>query len=137
MKKTFLSLVVMIALVALYGFMLTTAPEENAGKKIFVDAKCNNCHNVASDSIAAVKSMKNVPDLSSIGAKLSADTLKPYLLKQAKLNDKMHMVKFNGTEEDLGKLVSWLGTLKAAEAKEAPAATEAPAQEAPKPAEAK
>lgn len=129
MKKTFLSLVVMAALVLVYGFMLTDAPEVHPGKKVFMDAKCNNCHNVAVDSIAAVKTMKNVPDLSSVGSTLSADTLKPYLLKQAKLNDKMHMMKFNGSEEDLGKLISWLGTLKAPETKAAPAAQEAPKQE--------
>ena len=123
----------MAGLVAMYGFISTNAPEENAGKKVFVDAKCNNCHNVAVDSIVAVKSMKNVPDLSSIGAKLSADTLKPYLLKQAKLNDKLHMIKFNGSEEDLGKLVAWLGTLKAPEVKTAPEVKDTTAQAAPAP----
>jgi hypothetical protein len=132
-KKTFLSLVVMAGLVAMYGFMLTNAPEENPGKKIFVDAKCNNCHNVAVDSIAAVKVVKNAPDLSSIGTKLSADTLKQYLSKQVKLNDKLHIVKFNGSEEDFGKLISWLGTLNAPETKAAPAndttAQVAPTQE--------
>jgi hypothetical protein len=131
-KKTFFSLVIMAGLVAMYGFISTSTPEENAGKKVFMDAKCNNCHSVAVDSVAAVKSMKNVPDLSSIGVKLSADTLKPYLLKQAKLNDKLHMIKYSGSEEDLGKLVSWLGTLKAPEVKAATEVKDTTAQAAPK-----
>jgi len=137
-KKSLFSLIVVICLVAVYGFIATSTPGDNPGKKVFVDAKCNNCHNVASDSIVAVKAMKNVPDLSSVGSSVAPDSAKKYLLKQAKINDKLHMVKFNGTEEDLNALAGWLGTLKAPVAKECPAIKDTNAvKEAPKKEEGK
>jgi len=112
MKNIFTYLSIIIAIVALYGFAFTISSNDDpAGKKIFIDNKCNMCHTVKSAGIESKKS--DAIDLSNVGAEMKKDDIIKYLKKEMKLNDKDHKTAFKGSDEDLKKLVEWLSTLKA------------------------
>jgi len=112
MKNIFTYLSIIIAIVALYGFAFTISSNDDpAGKKIFIDNKCNMCHTVKSAGIESKKS--DATDLSNVGAEMKKDDMIKYLKKEMKLNDKDHKTAFKGSDEDLKKLVEWLSTLKA------------------------
>ena len=111
MKNIIIYLVLVVAIVALYGFAyaFTTNPDGD-GKKIFVANKCNMCHTVQSQGIESKKS--DAVDLSNVGKDKTVEFLNKYLKKEAKLNDKDHKSSFKGSDEDLKVLVDWLLTLK-------------------------
>ncbi len=112
MKNILAYLSIITAIVALYGFAFTIASNDDpAGKKIFVEQKCNMCHTVKSVGIESKKS--DATDLSNVGAEMKAEDMMKYLKKEMKLNDKDHKTAFKGSDEDLKKLVEWLSTLKA------------------------
>jgi hypothetical protein len=46
--------------------------------------------------------------------KNTAEDLEKYILKEVKINDKNHPVKYNGTAEDLKLMAGWLASLKSA-----------------------
>lgn len=111
MKNILTYLSIIIAIVALYGFAFTLSSNDDpAGKKIFVDQKCNMCHTVKSVGIESKKS--DATDLSNVGAQLKSDEITKYLKKEMKLNGKDHKTAFKGSDEELKKLVEWLATLK-------------------------
>jgi mono/diheme cytochrome c family protein len=111
MKNILIYLVLVVAIVALYGFAFTIADQPAGdGKQVFVDSKCGMCHTVKSAGLESKKS--DATDLSSVGKDKTAEILKGYLKKESKLNDKDHKSSFKGTDEDLTKLVDWLLTLK-------------------------
>uniref|UniRef100_A0A832DI44 Cytochrome c n=1 Tax=Ignavibacterium album TaxID=591197 RepID=A0A832DI44_9BACT len=112
MKNIIAYLSIIIAIVALYGFAFTISSNDDpAGKKIFIDNKCNMCHTVKSAGIESKKS--DATDLSNAGAEMKAEDMIKYLKKEMKLNNKDHKTAFKGSDEDLKKLVEWLSTLKA------------------------
>lgn len=112
MKNIFAYLGIIIVIVALYGFAFTISSNDDpAGKKIFVDQKCNMCHTVKSVGIESKKS--DATDLSNVGAEMKSEDMIKYLKKEMKLNDKDHKTSFKGSDEDLKILVEWLSTLKA------------------------
>ena len=99
-----------------------------AGQTVFVENKCQMCHTVYSAGIGeppAEEEKKDAeedagpPDLSLTGAGRTAEWMGLFLLKKATLNEKTHMKRFKGSDEELAPLVDWLMTLKPAE-KEAP-----------------
>lgn len=111
MKNILIYLGLVITIVALYGFAFTIADQQNEdGKKIFVDNKCNMCHTVTTAAIESKKS--DAVDLSTVGKDKTIEFLTKYLKKEAKLNDKDHKSAFKGSDEDLKVLVDWLLTLK-------------------------
>jgi cytochrome c2 len=106
---TYLSIITVI--VALYGFAFTLSSNDDpAGKKIFIDNKCNMCHTVKSAGIESKKS--DATDLSNVGAQMKSEDIMKYLKKEMKLNNKDHKTAFKGSDEELTKLVEWLSTLK-------------------------
>lgn len=112
MKNIVAYLGIIIAIVALYGFAFTISSNDDpAGKKIFVDQKCNMCHTVKSVGIESKKS--DATDLSNVGSEMKSEDMIKYLKKEIKLNDKDHKTSFKGSDEDLKILVEWLSTLKA------------------------
>jgi cytochrome c553 len=112
MKSIITYLSIIVAIVALYGFAFTISSNDDpAGKKIFIDNKCNMCHTVKSAGIESKKS--DAIDLSNVGAEMKSEDIIKYLKKEMKLNDKDHKTAFKGSDEDLKKLVEWLSTLKA------------------------
>ena len=100
--------------------------EMSAGQKVFTDAKCQMCHTVytagvgeppAEDAKKKEDEEENSgpPDLSLTGAGKTAEWMSLFLQKKETLNDKKHMKKFTGSDEELTALVDWLLTLKPAE----------------------
>jgi hypothetical protein len=111
MKNTFFFVLFISAIVALFAIAFSFAQDQGLdGKKIFVDSKCTNCHTVTSMEITSKKD--DATDLSNAGSLGDASLIKSYLLKESKINDQEHKLKFKGTEEELNALVNWLLTLK-------------------------
>jgi mono/diheme cytochrome c family protein len=88
---------------------------EPAGKKIFIEAKCNVCHSIESQSIVKKTATSKAPDLSNMGAEKSADWIAKFITKEEKLNNKAHPKGWTGKKEDLTTLSDWLATLKKAQ----------------------
>jgi len=111
MKDTFLYVLFISAIVALFAFAFSFSQDQGMdGKRIFTDSKCNNCHTVTSEGIASKKI--DAVDLSGAGASGSVQLFKSFLLKEAKINDKDHKVKFKGSDAELSTLAGWLTILK-------------------------
>ncbi len=98
--------------------ILIAAETEPAGKKIFVDSKCQICHSIQSQGIekkgAAVKpdDKKAPPDLSTVGDQRTADWIAKFVAKKEAINEKKHPKGWTGKEEDLKTMSEWLATLK-------------------------
>ena len=111
MKDTFLYILFISAIVALFAFAFSFSQNQDlTGKQIFIDSKCHNCHTVSSDEITSKKD--DAVDLSNAGANANAKLIKAYLLKEEKINDEEHKIKFKGSEAELNTLADWLTTLK-------------------------
>ena len=111
MKNTFLYILFISAIVALFGFAFSFSKGQDLdGKLIFIEKKCNNCHQVTSLEITSKKD--DAVDLSNAGSAGDAQLIKSYLLKEAKLNDKDHKLKFKGSEAELNALSDWLASFK-------------------------
>ncbi|MFH1689792.1 MAG: c-type cytochrome [Candidatus Eisenbacteria bacterium] len=93
------------------------------GQKVFTEAKCQMCHTVYSSGIGeppaedakAEDDVAGHPDLSTTGVGRTAEWMSLFMQKKEPLNDKKHVLSFNGSDEDLATLVNWLLTLKPAE----------------------
>jgi len=111
MKDTFLFILFISAIVALFAFAFSFSQDQNIdSKQIFIDKKCTNCHTISSLGITSKKD--DAFDLSNAGMVNDAEVMKSYLLKENKINEKEHKYKFKGTDEELNSLVEWLMTLK-------------------------
>lgn len=111
MKNTFLFIIFISAIVALFAFAFSFSQSQDLdGKQIFLDAKCNNCHSVASMEITSKKS--DATDLSNAASFGDAKFMKSYLLKVEKIDDQLHKVAFKGSEAELNALAEWLVSLK-------------------------
>jgi len=110
MKTTKLFLTLGVA--GLLGVSILTSAEEVTGKDIFLSKKCNTCHAIKSQEIDS-KQANKYPDLSNVGNKeYTAEFLHKYLMKEEKINNKAHPIKFGGEAAELDTLISWLLTLK-------------------------
>jgi mono/diheme cytochrome c family protein len=103
-----------------------------AGQQVFVAQKCQMCHTVysagigeppAEDAKEEEEEAAGPPDLSLTGTGRTAEWLSLFLQKKETLNEKKHMKRFGGADEDLAALANWLLTLKAPEDEAAPATT--------------
>lgn len=111
MKDTFLFILFISVIVALFAFAFSFSQDQKLeGKQVFIDNKCTMCHSVTSMEITSKK--ENAVDLSNVGSNVKSELLKSYLLKEAKINEKDHKIKFKGTDEELNALVNWLTSLK-------------------------
>jgi len=116
MKDTFLYVLFISAIVALFAFAFSFSQTQDLdGKQIFIDSKCNNCHTVTSNEITSKKD--DAVDLSNAGSSGDAQLIQTYLLKEAKINDNEHKMKFKGSEAELNTLSDWLSSLKTESAK--------------------
>jgi len=58
MKDTFLYVLFISAIVALFAFAFSFSQDQDLdGKQIFLDSKCNNCHTVTSNEILLKRMM--------------------------------------------------------------------------------
>ena len=111
MKNTFFFILFISTIVALFVFAFSFSQDQGLdGKQIFIDSKCNNCHTVTSMEITSKKD--DATDLSNVDSLGDAQLMKSYLLKESKINDQEHKLKFKGSEAELNALVNWLLTLK-------------------------
>jgi hypothetical protein len=111
MKNTFFFILFISTIVALFAFAFSFSQDQGLdGKQIFIDSKCNNCHTVSSVEITSKKD--DATDLSNASTIGEMPLIKSYLLKEAKINEQDHKIKFKGTEAELDALVNWLLTLK-------------------------
>ncbi|HCY76112.1 MAG TPA: hypothetical protein DHV28_09350 [Ignavibacteriales bacterium] len=118
MKKIFSFILLIIFVGFVFGFTNTSLQEEEpAGKKIFIANKCVTCHSVKAEDLISNTKLKNVPDLSDVGTRRNADFIMKFITKKEKLNNKLHMIAFKGSDEDLQTLAKWLETLKPSEVK--------------------
>ncbi len=102
---------VVLAAVALFAFVNLRAEDaKKDGKAIFIASKCDKCHTL---DAAGIKIAPKKTDLTGIVAKLSADKMGPYLMKESDANGKKHIMKFNGSKEDLTMLTKWIASFKA------------------------
>lgn len=107
MKKVLLGL---LSLIIVFGFTFTAevqSEEAETGKDVFVAKKCNQCHAVEACEIEA-KIKNKYPDLSSLSGDYDAEFLKKYLLKEEKINNKNHLMKFSGSDDELTAIVDWI-----------------------------
>lgn len=100
------ALAILLFVMAPLGVTAPAAAEDDAGKRVFVEHKCNKCHRAP-----GVEGGKH--DLAGVGKTRDAAWLKKYLLKEvAGDKDRKHLVKFAGEDKDLDALVAWLASLK-------------------------
>ena len=152
MKRIVITTLGLAVAVALWGSVRAEEAKdakEPAGKKLFLENKCNSCHSIdaagiekkkaeaeATDAKAAPAGEKKdapaektttvpahkPPDLSSIGIDQTSEWMGKFLKKEVAAQDgKKHMKLWKGTDEDLKTLTAWLGEQKA-EKKDAKAA---------------
>jgi cytochrome c1 len=96
----------------------TTAKVADA-KPIFLKYKCNSCHSIEAQGITkkavageAAETGDKPPDLSGVGVDRNAAWIVSFLQKKEKLDGKLHMKKFRGTDSELQKVAAWLGSMK-------------------------
>jgi cytochrome c551/c552 len=84
--------------------------QNNSGKAIFVNKKCNLCHSVSTQGIEAKTTSEKLkgPDLVNLANKHKPKWIGRYLKKKVKMNGKFHKRSFKGTDEELQTLVDWL-----------------------------
>jgi len=90
------------------------AAPASAGKKIFMDKKCSGCHSIEAEGIVkkTPATKTGPPDLSAVGAEVKSGFIAKYLMKEADIKGKKHMMKFAGTPEELKTLAGYLEGLK-------------------------
>lgn len=100
----------LISLVIIWALKAQNQVDSKDPKVIFVEAKCNTCHSVASWEIAQKNKSANnkAPDLSKVKYDIDKEFYKKYLLKEETLNNKKHPIAFKGSNEDLDAIVSAL-----------------------------
>lgn len=113
MNKSLISFVSALFLFAIVSFA-AAQDTEPAGKKIFLDQKCNLCHSIDSQSIAKKTATSKAPDLSNVGSTQSAEWIAKFMTKEESLENKKHPKGWTGKKEDLTTLSTWLATLKKA-----------------------
>jgi hypothetical protein len=102
----------LVAALALVGFLMTSTPSHADGKSVFLTNKCTHCHTVNSMHIARSGDEEKPVDLSKVGAQKNADWIKKYLLKETDLKGKKHKKAWKGSDADLNALAGWLAGLK-------------------------
>jgi mono/diheme cytochrome c family protein len=100
---------------------LTPAPAAAAdaaavpdGMKVFQDMKCSLCHSVESKAIERTSKSDKMkgPDLSDVGSTRTIEWLVGFVKREETLNGEEHKKEWKGTDEELGKLATWLVTLE-------------------------
>lgn len=112
MKKAVMLVVCLFVL----AFLATaaSAQDEPAGKKLFVDNKCNMCHSITSASVEKKMASAKGPDLSNAGGDHDAAWITKWLNKEVDLEGKKHPATVKMADADFKTLVDWLASLKTA-----------------------
>ena len=112
--KTILSAMILFLLAVLCLTQFSSAQDKKLdGKTIFVDKKCSGCHGIEAAGLLKKSTGKTgPPDLSTVGSKHDAVWMAKFVQKNEALNEKKHMIKFNGSDDELKALTQWLASLK-------------------------
>jgi cytochrome c553 len=78
-------------------------------KQVFLDARCDRCHGVATAGVEARK--PRASDLSHAGATRDAAWIRDYILRNELIDDSQHPVAWKGSDAELDTLVAWLASL--------------------------
>lgn len=84
-------------------------------KELFVSGKCQKCHSIESQGIAAKPKEgeeEDVKDLSKVGAERTAEWIAKFMRKEEAIKGKKHKQKYRGSDADLQTLATWLASLK-------------------------
>jgi len=109
--KRLMSIGTAILVLGLSMAMAQDEKEEDPGKTIFKNNKCQSCHSIEAAGMKKKPNQKP-PDLSAVGSKHEAAFLAAFLKKKEAINDKKHAISFKGSDEELETLVQWLVSLK-------------------------
>lgn len=101
-----------LSIICFLLFSSSLAYGQEAGREVFMEKGCTNCHSVTARGIESRKMVENAPDLSTIGKRHDGDFLLKFLRKKIKLHGKKHKKKFKGSKDDFMKLQKWLLSLK-------------------------
>ena len=124
-KHLLLSLAVALLILPLLPAYVVGEEEEQEqlpeGQPAFLEKKCNLCHTVVAAGIGEPREESEQgdsdvifpPDLSTVGSVREAEWLTLYLAKKETIDERKHVKRFKGTDEDLAALVDWLLTFKA------------------------
>jgi len=87
----------------------TVAADDAPGKAIFVGQNCNGCHAVPAASVGKLGDQTVTgPDLEGLGDEYKPCSLRRWLKRKKDHDGYTHLQYFNGTDEDLEFMVSWL-----------------------------
>ncbi len=100
---------------------LTAAPfaaQAAGGKETFLEQKCNKCHKITSEGVAALEDKPTIIDLSGVGKEHDVAWFKGWLNKEierdsiVKKGEKAkHKIAFKGTPAELDTVAAFLKTL--------------------------
>jgi len=105
------SFIVLVLFLGAVGAVSAHQKKVLDGKQIFLDQKCNMCHDVSSATITATTKSDKMkgPDLTGLLADKDAAVIADELRKKKNLaSGKSHPKAFTGTDEELGALIAWL-----------------------------
>lgn len=113
-------LAVAIGLLMILSIAKADTAQDAAGKKLFLDNKCNTCHQIESQAILKKGATKLTPpaeikgpkDLSNVGMDRTPEWFAKFLKKEVELDGKKHGKLWEGKDEDLKTLTTWLASLK-------------------------
>ena len=85
---------------------------ENPGKKAFIALQCSVCHTVSKRGMGKNRGPGSPPDLSSVGTRYTAASLRSWLRPEPNMRGHKHPFPFSGTDKQLRDVIAWLLTLK-------------------------
>lgn len=94
------------------GTKSTQATRDKVGKAAFHAHQCALCHTVASRGMGKERGPGSPPDLSTVGARHSAKSLRAWLGGTPNARGKKHPFPFHGTDSQRSVLITWLLTLR-------------------------
>ncbi len=108
-----ISLATLLVFAFVVGFASFSRAADTDGKALYLEKKCNLCHSIDSMGIAKKSEKMKGTDLSDAGNQVSDAAWVKGWIQQTELKDgKKHQKKWNGSDEELGIIVSWVLSLK-------------------------
>jgi cbb3-type cytochrome oxidase cytochrome c subunit len=91
-----------------------TSAGSDAGKAIYMEAGCAQCHSVAAEAIEATVTSEQLrgPDLSRIGRERDAAWIVAYMKTGQAAGGETHRVPYRGSDDDLQVMADWLAGLR-------------------------
>jgi cytochrome c551/c552 len=78
------------------------------GKAVFMDQKCDMCHDVSTVGITATTKSEKIKGPDLVNLKQDAEWMAQYLKKEVDLEGKKHSKAYKGDDAALNAMVSWM-----------------------------